>query len=124
LAAHGIGAGSLVYLRRVFEGILEKHRKASEEAGDLIADYKDMHVDERIKALEARLPSILVENRKVYGILSKGVHELDEAMCLELFPIVSDAIFMILHKDEEAAADLQRQAELKKRLDDVARKLR
>lgn len=125
LAAHGIGAGALVYLRRVFEDILEQHRQALEATtGQPIAGYQSMKVEERIEALRDSLPPLLVENRKVYGIMSKGIHALDEDTCRALFPAVKEAIFMIVQQDAERAARAAAEAALKDRLDKLAEKIR
>jgi hypothetical protein len=61
------------------------------------------------------LPSALVRNRAIYGILSKGVHELDEHTCKMYFPVVRAAIMQILEQDLEtrnrrkAEEDLERE---------------
>jgi hypothetical protein len=62
-----------------------------------------MRMDERIRELREHLPEFLVENAAIYGILSKGLHELEEKQCLEAFATVRVAIEVIL--DERLAAD-------------------
>ncbi|MBU5214580.1 hypothetical protein [Heyndrickxia oleronia] len=97
LYSHGIGAGSFVYLRRIFENLIEENRLlASKESSWNNESFQQCKMDEKIKMLENYLPQILVENRKLYSILSKGIHELSEADCLELFPNVKLAIELIL----------------------------
>ena len=49
--------------------------------------------------MESNLPKVLVQNRAIYGILSKGIHELDEQTCLKYFPAIRDAIILILEED-------------------------
>jgi hypothetical protein len=97
LFSHGVGVGSFVYLRRIFENLIEEKRKESlhEPFWD-DEEYQKSSMDEKIKLLEDKLPQILVENRKLYGILSKGIHELTEEECLSLFPNVQLAIELIL----------------------------
>ena len=51
---------------------------------------------EKIKMLEGYLPDILVKNATIYGILSKGIHELSEEECREYFPVVKGCIYQIL----------------------------
>jgi len=53
-------------------------------------------MEEKIQMLRSKLPSFLVEQRKVYGILSRGIHELSEQECLDNFPVVRNAIEIIL----------------------------
>jgi len=48
------------------------------------------------------LPSALVEHRAAYGILSKGLHELDEESCRQYFPAVRLTIVTILEQDLQA----------------------
>ena len=51
---------------------------------------------ERIKMLQRYLPEILIKNKTIYGILSKGIHELSEEECREYFPVVKECIYQIL----------------------------
>ena len=44
---------------------------------------------------------MFTNNSTIYGIVSKGIHELSEEECLQYFPILRDSIFMILEKWEE-----------------------
>lgn len=97
LFSHSIGAGSFVYLRRIFENLIEdKHLEASQELNWNEEAFLRSKMDEKIKLLTKFLPSILVENRKVYSILSKGIHDLTEKECLSLFPKIKLAIELIL----------------------------
>jgi len=53
---------------------------------------------EKIGLLALYLPSFLVENKSLYGILSKGLHELSEDECLQYFSIVQHGIELILEE--------------------------
>ena len=55
-------------------------------------------MNQRIQMLRDYLPAILVESKEIYGIISKGIHELAEEECIEYFPIMQEAIFMILRQ--------------------------
>lgn len=97
LFSHGIGAGSFVYLRRIFENLIEECRQEAQKETSFDDNaFQRSKMDEKILMLKTYLPIFLVENRKLYGILSKGIHELDEQTCLELFPKVKIAIELIL----------------------------
>jgi hypothetical protein len=102
LISHGIGIGSFVYLRRVFERLIAVHRKEFEDEHGVVEGFDGLRMDEKIEALKSALPRALVQNRAVYGILSKGVHELDEETCKRYFPIVRGAILTILEADYQA----------------------
>lgn len=106
LAAHGVGIGSFVYLRRIFEGLVEEaHVEAMVQRDWDDELYGKSRMGEKIELLADYLPSFLVENKSMYGILSKGIHELSEDVCLAAFPVVKVGIEIILDaKIEEAAA--------------------
>ena len=95
LFASGVGAGSYVYLRRILERLVYQ---AKETAADAIDNemFEKARVAEKIKMLEGYLPNILVKNTTIYGILSKGIHELSEEECRKYFPVVKECIYQIL----------------------------
>ena len=95
LFASGVGAGSYVYLRRILERLVYQ---AKETAADTIDNemFEQARVAEKIKMLEGYLPDILVKNTTIYGILSKGIHELSEEECRKYFPVVKECIYQIL----------------------------
>ncbi|KAB2364179.1 hypothetical protein ACQCWD_20765 [Bacillus thuringiensis] len=97
LNSHGVGIGSFVYLRRIFENLVEeKHRLAQTIPNWDEELYNRSRMNEKIDLLKNFLPSILVENKQLYGIISKGIHELSEEECLDMFPQVKLAIELIL----------------------------
>ena len=95
LFASGVGAGSYVYLRRILERLVYQ---AKETAANVIDNemFERARVAEKIKMLEGYLPDILVKNATIYGILSKGIHELSEEECRKYFPVVKGCIYQIL----------------------------
>jgi hypothetical protein len=115
LSAHGVGAGALVYLRRIFESLIaQAHEVAIKESAWDEEAYLKGRMQERVKLLRNYLPPFLVEHNKLYGILSHGIHEMPEEQCREYFPILKMSIGLILDqklleletqkKIEEAAA--------------------
>jgi hypothetical protein len=91
-----------VYLRRIFESLIEEAR--NEGAKDSSWDDEEFtksRMDEKILLLQDKLPSFLVENRGLYSILSKGIHSLTEEECLEYFNPVKVAIELILDEKIE-----------------------
>lgn len=117
LAAHGVGIGSFVYLRRIFErlvfGRFDEHKI---EQGWKEEDFFKLRMDEKIAFLKDYLPDFLVQNRGIYGILSKGIHALSEKECLEFFPILKSSIVFILEDDQRKLDDLKRREEIAKAL--------
>lgn len=112
LAANGIGIGSFVYLRRIFEYLvleaLEMAKKQDEKF-----DFKAFSIgrmNEKVQMLSGYLPDFLVENHSIYSILSKGIHELSEDDCKKYFSILRQSIEMILDEKLET-----HQKEIKKK---------
>ena len=97
LATHGVGVGAFVYLRRIFESLIESAHEAAKSDIDWIEeDYNRSRMEDRISLLKNHLPDFLVKNRGLYGILSVGVHTLTEDECLAAFPAVRLAIELTL----------------------------
>ena len=62
LNASGVGAGALVYLRRIFEGLLEESHQRCVELENWDEEiYKGVHVDEKIKMVEGRNEILIPE---------------------------------------------------------------
>jgi hypothetical protein len=108
LYSHGIGIGSFVYLRRIFEFIIEEvHKQVKSKEGWSEDEYQKSHIDDKIKKCEkfyARsiFPEELNPYRmRIYGVLSKGIHQLDEQECLTLFPSLQFIIERILDYELE-----------------------
>lgn len=123
LATHGVGIGAFVYLRRIFEALvgeasvlLEARYKKEGQAWDAAA-FRVLRMEDKIEKLRDFLPAFLVEHRAVYGILSKGVHQLSEQECIAAFAPVRGAIDVILdqrlsaQKEEEKVKHATRQIE-------------
>lgn len=97
LASHGVGIGSFVYLRRIIESLVfEKFDEVSKKIDVDKTTFMGKKFIEKIDVLKDYLPKLLVEKKNVYGIISKGVHELDEKTCKEMFPYIKAGIEMIL----------------------------
>ena len=118
LFANGVGAGSYVYLRRVLERLV---RQAKENAGDSIdeATFTKAKMADQIKMLEGYVPDILVKNTSIYGILSKGIHELSEKECLQYFPVVKQCIYQILGMWEDLWRRQKAEAALNRELNAI-----
>lgn len=97
LFAHGIGIGSFVYLRRIIENLVfDKYNQVADELGISKEDFEHLKFDIKIETLKDYLPKVLVTNKNVYGIVSKGVHELSEEECREMFPYIKAGIELML----------------------------
>lgn len=117
LASHGIGIGAFVYLRRIFERLIEEahtKEKDSNEWDETL--YENERMAKKILLLKNALPEFLVENATLYSILSKGIHELSEEECQEAFPTTKLGIELIL---DEKLTELQRNHKIKDASGDI-----
>lgn len=125
LTAHGVGIGAFVYLRRIFEDLIfEAYQKARSENSINSEDFEGKRMDEKIGLLKEYLPKFLVKNKSIYGILSKGIHELRENECLEYFPVVKAGIELILDEKIVAYEKEKKQAEIEQQLASIHSKLK
>lgn len=125
LHAAGIGIGSFVYLRRIFERIMESASNNAIMDGKIKEEeYVKARVNEKVKMLSDYLPSVLVDNSVFYGIISKGIHELSEEECLEFFPVMKSFIMMILREWEKARKDKEEEKAIRASLNAIATKIK
>jgi hypothetical protein len=121
LAAHGVGIGSFVYLRRVIESLIgRRFQDHKAELGITDEGFNKLRIRERIAALKDHLPDTLVKNPHVYGILSKHIHELSDDECRSHYPVLHALTVMILEEDEEALKKAARKKELEKALQKIS----
>lgn len=122
LASHGIGIGSFVYLRRIFENLIEEaHQEAKKMNSWDEEKYLKSRIEDKIRLLKESLPKFLVNNKDTYSILSKGIHELSENECLEYFNIVKMGIEFILNEKLDREARIK---EAQKSLNEINSKLK
>jgi hypothetical protein len=124
LVSHGVGIGSFVYLRRIFENLVRKAHSSAKESDswDEQKYLENKHMSEKIKLLKDFLPEFLVENAHLYGILSKGIHDLNEDECLEAFNAVRIGIELILDEKLQVLERGKKQAEAERALGDLKEK--
>ena len=125
LAANGVGIGSFVYLRRVFEDLVEEaHQVATNDKGLNEEEYTRGRMAEKIDLLKNYLPDFLVANKSIYSILSLGIHELTEQDCLKHFDAVRLGIELILDEKVEKLNKHAKIEEAKKRIQSVTQQLK
>ena len=120
LYAHWAWAGSFVYLRRIFENLIfetfNEHKKALKITE---AEFNEKRMMEKVDELKNFLPEQLVSMKKIYGILSKWVHELNEADCLKYFGPIKMSIELILDQKIELRNKKERDDAAKKAIDSM-----
>jgi hypothetical protein len=115
LASHGVGIGSFVYIRRIFERLIEQRfNEFKAQEGWTDEDFKGRRTVERIELLASHLPPFLVQNSKLYGILSQGIHQLEEQECLSFFEVIRASTVIILEEDKKKKEDLALRTKLEK----------
>lgn len=121
LYSHGVGIGSYVYLRRIFENLIEeKHQLALLDGKWDETVYQKARMNEKINLLKDTLPPIFKNAPSLYGVLSKGVHELSEEQCLEYFPILKLAIEKILDEKKAEIENQRKEQELLNEINKIA----
>lgn len=127
LSAHGVGIGAFVYLRRIFEGLIEGARDEAAKKTDWDKEkqekFETSRWDEKILMLKDSLPSFLVENRVIYKILSKGIHSLTEEECLKYFKPLRVGIELILNEKIKQEEEAKKISEARKDLDSISSQL-
>lgn len=99
LHAQGIGVGAFVYVRRIFERLIDKAKELAIADGNIDkTEYLESHVAERISLLKNYLPDTIVQNKTFYSIVSKGIHGLSEEDCIAYFPVMREGIMLILRQ--------------------------
>ena len=125
LFAAGIGVGSFVYLRRIFERIIVSASERAITEGKLKKEnVETAPISNKIKLLSEYLPELLVNSPVFYGIVSKGIHELSEEDCLEFFPIMKSFIVMILRQWEKKRRDEEENQQLEASLNSIATRIK
>ena len=122
LAANGVGIGSFVYLRRIFEYLVFEAHEVVKSENPVFdeAAFTSGRMNEKIQMLSGYLPNYLVEHHAIYGILSKGIHELSEEECRKYFPILKASIELILDEKLEAYQKEKRKKEIGNALSQIA----
>lgn len=106
----GMNVASFVYMRRIFENMLQRiyeEHNTEITLKDPSKKFTDLYVKDKVKLLKPYLPILISENStsdkyiKLYKLLSEGIHKLDEDVCEGLYNIIKELLLMILEKEIE-----------------------
>lgn len=123
-ASHGYGVASFVYLRRIFENlILQTFNKNNEQLEKTEEEFMYLKMENKIELLKNLLPSQLLEMKSIYGILSVGVHKLEEDVCLKYFHPLKLSIELILDQKIEEDLKNKRDEEVKQQIQQITKEL-
>lgn len=93
-----MGIASFVYLRRIYEHIIEtEYAKLSvpDKNDKTSFDDKMKRVNKEIKIIP---PVLDAQKSKIYSVLSKGIHEYEEQECYDIYPIMKTIILITLER--------------------------
>jgi hypothetical protein len=125
LAANGVGIGSFVYLRRIFEHLIqEAYKQAVSDKSITESDFQTSRMDQKIDLLDTYLPDFLKENKALYSILSLGIHELDEKTCLAYFDTLRVGIEIILDEKLDELRKREKVAAAKRKITNLKSKIK
>ena len=71
----------------------------------------------------ATLPPFVVKNKKLYSILSVGVHTLSDQECMDNFPLVRAGIELILDEEIRRREEEDKVQSVEKELGELIKKL-
>lgn len=124
LAANGVGVGSFVYLRRIFENLIYKAYDENKQGlGITKEEFSKKRMEDKVNLLKQFLPGQLIEMKSIYYVLSKGVHELSEQECLKHFPALKLSIELILEQKIEMEIKTKRDEEVKRQIENISREI-
>ena len=104
----GMNIASFVYMRRIFENMLQRiyeEHKTEIILKDPSKKFTDFFVKEKVQLLKPYLPMLMSEEAtsdkyiKLYKLLSEGIHKLNEDVCEGLYNIIKELLLMILEKE-------------------------
>lgn len=97
LHTFGYFIGSYVYLRRIIEEIVwAAHDRMQSKDGWNEDQYKKSRFSEKVQLVKSELPDFFVTNVVMYGLVSKGIHELSEDECKKMYPVLKASIEFVL----------------------------
>ncbi|AJY76278.1 hypothetical protein [Paenibacillus beijingensis] len=127
LKTHNMGVGAFLYLRRIFEKLIfETFEQAKLENNIDELAFKIAKTETKVKMLfeNGYVSRYLAEiNTFVYGILSKGIHELSEDECNLHYDTLREAILLILEEKVEMEQKEKLKKATKKELNKIHTKL-
>ena len=110
-----------LYLRWVFEYLINTIFEETKIEYWITEDiFKDKKMVNKILLLKSHLPDFLNENKHIYSILSKWVHELSEEECINYYEILKESLILILDERIEIIEKKNKKSSLHKLLWDFS----
>jgi hypothetical protein len=87
------------------------------------AEFDNARMPERVRLVASELPTFIVDHPELYGVLSKGVHQLTEEECGRELPVLQRCMTLIAEQRLERKMREKREAETKALLSEAASRL-
>lgn len=124
LESFGYSIASFLHYRRIFETIIFETFKNSKIIDKIEEpEYRKYRMEDKIGYIKDFLPEYFTANSFVYGVLSKGIHELSEQECSDYLPVVKEVIIFSLEEALEKRTHQIRKEQFSKKLADIKTKL-
>jgi len=121
----GFGVAAFTHFRRIIENYFVKKayeiKKVQSDWDD--KNYKESRFLEKLELLKDVLPKTLLDNPRLYSIVSKGIHELKEDDCLLYFEAVKECIFLSLDEIIDEEKKRKSQSKLKSELSRIENRI-
>lgn len=112
LKGHNFNVASLIHLRRAYEYLIEEcHQIKLKENGWNDSKYMGIRNEDKIELLKDLLPEKFIKHKSMYGILSKGVHQLEDVECKDAYDVLYPIFILIFDeikfKKESELAEIE-----------------
>ncbi|VWC09904.1 hypothetical protein BLA6993_05282 [Burkholderia lata] len=123
-SAHGVGIGAHIYLRRIFESLVEDaHTRAKAADAWDEAAYERARMAEKVSMLRAELPAFLAEHPQLYSVLSVHLHALSEEEARQNFERLKQAILIIAEQKREVKKAAEREKAARRALGELVKEV-
>ena len=85
--------------------------------------FLSRRMEERIDYLKDLLPTVIVTQRRIFSILSKGIHQMEEDECLKHFPIIKESIELMLEEHLSKKLIAERTKDVTERINTLHKEL-
>ena len=124
LESFGYPIAAFLFYRRLFEHLIFTTYTDSaieDKIGE--SEFRLKRMEEKVEYIKDFLPAYFLENKFIYGILSKAIHELEEAECQEYLDVIKTVIFYSLDETFDKRKEETRKKEFANKLNDIKSKL-
>jgi hypothetical protein len=124
LFSHGANIGAYSYLRRIFENIIWKCYTSNIQSVKMIEDdFRKLNMSDKINTLKDFLPQPITKFKMLYGIISKGIHELSEDECGKYFSPLKTVIDLAIKENIKIKQEIKDKENLERELQKITSEL-